>query len=70
MEKVEEVMKTVDEAGIRLKVEKYWKRQTKTDWLGYKLSESGVKLITKKIPVISDGLRPTTLKELQSLKRH
>ena len=45
MEKVEEVLTILDEAGIRLKLEKCKKAQTKTEWLGFKLSESGVKPI-------------------------
>ena len=60
-------MKTLDEAGFRLKKEKCKIAQTKTEWLGYKLSESGVKPIDEKILAISDRLRPTTLKELRSL---
>ena len=46
MEKVEEV---IDEAGIRLKLERCKMAQTKTKWLGYRLSESGVKPIDEKI---------------------
>ena len=67
MDKLEEVLKTLDEAGMRLKLEKCRIPQTKTEWLGYKLSEKGVKLIDEKIQAISDRLRPKPLKELQSL---
>ena len=67
MDKLEEVLKILDEAGIRLKFKKCRIPQTKTEWLGYKLSEKGVKLIDEKIQAISDRLRPKPLKELQSL---
>ena len=43
--------------------------QTNTEWLGYKLSESGVKPIDEKIQAISDRLRPKKLGELRSLMR-
>ena len=62
-----DVLKILDEAGIRLKLEKCKIAQTKTEWLGYKLSEKGVKPIDEKIQAISDRLRPKTLKELRSL---
>ena len=67
IEKVEEVMKTLDEAGIRLKSEKCKIAQRKTEWLGYYLSASGVKPIDEKIQAISNRLRPKTLKEQRSL---
>ena len=65
MEKVKEVTKNLDEAGIRLKLENWRILKTKTEWLSYKLSESGVKPMDEQIQVISDQLRPTTLKELR-----
>ena len=57
MRKVEEVMK----------LEKCRIAQTKTEWLGYKLSDSGVKSIDEKIQAISDRLRRKTVKGLRSL---
>ena len=48
MVKVEKVMQTLDEAGTRLKLEKFRIAQMKTEWLGYKRVESGVKAIDKK----------------------
>ena len=50
MEKVEEVLTILDEAGIRLKLEKCKIAKTKTKWLGFKLSERGVKTIDEKKP--------------------
>ena len=49
IEKVEEVLTILEEAGIRLKLEKRKTAQTKTEWLGFKLSESGVKQLMRKI---------------------
>ena len=67
IEKVEEVMKTIDEAGIRLKFRKCKIAQSKTEWLDYHLSVSGIKPIDEKIQAILDRLRPTTLKQLRTL---
>ena len=67
MEKVEEALTILDEAGIRLKLEKCKIAQTKTEWLGFKLSESGVEPIDEEIQAISDKLRPKTIKKLRSL---
>ena len=64
---MEEIMQTLDEVGIRLKLEKRKIPQTKTEWLWCKLSESVVKLIDEKIQAISDRLRSTTLKDLRSI---
>ena len=50
MEKVEEVLTILDEAGIRLKLEKCKIAKTKTKWLGFKLSERGVKTIDETKP--------------------
>ena len=39
IEKLEKVMRTLDEAGIRLKLEKCKFGQEQTEWLGFTLSE-------------------------------
>ena len=41
--------------------------QAKTEWLGYKISDSGVQPLDEKVQAISDRLRPKTVKELRSL---
>ena len=64
--KVKEVLKVLDEAGIRLKLEKCKFAQEKTEWLGYKLSESRVRPIDEKIQAIPDRLRPKNLRELHT----
>ena len=56
-----EVLKTLDEAGIRLKLGKCKIAQSKTEWLGYHLSASSIKPTDEKIQAISDRLRPKTL---------
>ena len=60
-------MQTLDEAGIQLKLEKGKIAHTKFEWLGYTLSESGVKPIDEKSQAKSDRLIPTTVKELRSI---
>ena len=64
MTKVDEVLKVLDEAGIRLKLEKCKFAQEKTEWVGYKLSESGRKPIDDKIQAKSNRLRPKNLREM------
>ena len=43
MKKVEEVFRTMDEAGIPLKLRKRRFAQTETKWLGLNVSEKGIK---------------------------
>ena len=52
MDKVEEVLKTLDEATIRLKEDKCKIAQSETEWLGYKLTASGVTPIAGKMQAI------------------
>ena len=40
--------------------------KTKIEWLGFKLTSSGISPINTKVQGISDILRPTSLKELRS----
>ena len=49
----EEVLKFLDEALIRLKLEKCKFAEEKTEWLGHKLLESGIKPIDEKIQAVS-----------------
>ena len=66
LEKVQEVIRTLDKVGFRLKAEKCQVAKHEIDWLGYKFSEKGIKPINSKIQGISDKLRPTSLKQLRS----
>ena len=65
MMKQEEVMKGLDEAGVRLKLEKCRIAQKNTQRLGYQLTESGEKPV-EKIQAITYRIRPKNLKELKS----
>ena len=66
LDKVEEVFKKVDEAGIRLKEDKCKIAQSETEWLGFKLMASGVTPIAGKVQAITDKLKPISLKDLRS----
>ena len=63
---VEETIKTLDEAGIRLKPEKFNLAGNKTEWLGYIMSAEGIKPIEEKVQAITDRLRPKNLRDLRS----
>ena len=66
IKQVKKVMKNLDEAGIRLKEKKCQIAQSETEWLGYKLTATGVKPIDSKIQAISDKLKPRNLEDLRS----
>ena len=63
---VEETIKTLNEAGIRLKPEKCKLAENKLDWLGYIMSAEGTKPIEEKVQAITDRLRPKNLRVLRS----
>ena len=64
--KVREVMKILDEANLQLKAEKCVIARTSIEWLGYKLSRTGISPINTKAQGKSCRLRPTNLKQLRS----
>ena len=66
IQKVEEVLKRLDEANVNLKLEKCNFAATEIEWVGYKLSQEGVAPINSKVQGISDRLKPTNLKQLRS----
>ena len=66
MQKVEEAIRVLDKAGVRLKIEKCKLAQKETEWLGYKVSAAGIRPIEEKIQAITDRLRPKNLKDLRS----
>ena len=66
LKKVREVMKILDEANIQLKAEKCVIAKYCIEWLGYRLSKTGISPINAKSQGISDRLRPTNLKQLRS----
>ena len=59
-------MKIVDEANLQLEAEKCVIAKTSIEWLGYKLSRTGISPINTKAQGISSRLRPTNLKQLRS----
>ena len=65
MMKVEEVMKVVDKA-FSIETRKMTIAQRKTQWLGYQLTRSGVKLEEEKTQATTDKIKPKNLKELRS----
>ena len=64
--KVREVMKILDEAKLQLKAEKCIIAQESIEWLGFKLTRTGISPINAKAQGISDRLRPTNLKQSRS----
>ena len=64
--KVKEIMKILGEANLQLKAEKCVIAKTRMEWLGYKLSRTGISPINTKAQGISSRLRPTNLKQLRS----
>ena len=66
LNKVREVMKILDEANLQLKAEKCMIAQESIEWLGFKITRTGISPINTKAQGISDRLRPTNLKQLRS----
>ena len=62
----EKKMKIPDEANLQLKVEKCVIAKECIEWLGYRLSRTGISPINAKSQGMSDRLRPTNLKQLRS----
>ena len=66
MNKVREVLKILDDANLQLKAEKCVVAQECIEWLGYKLTRTGISPVNAKSQGISERLRPTNLKQLRS----
>ena len=64
--KVKEVMRVLDDANLQLKAGKCIIAQESIEWLGYKLSRTGISPSNTKSQGISERLRPTNLKQLRS----
>ena len=67
MKTVEEAIRAMDEAGIRLKLEKCKVAKAETECLGYNLSAAGMKPVDEKVQAITEKLRPGILQDLRSL---
>ena len=59
-------MKILNEANLQMKAEKCVLAKTSIEWLGYKLSRTGISPINTKAQGISSRFRPTNLKQLRS----
>ena len=66
MNKKREVLKILDNANLQLKAEKCVVAQESIEWLGYKLTRTGISPVNAKSQGISERLRPTNLKQLCS----
>ena len=64
--KVKEIMRVLDDAKLQLKAGKCIMAQESIEWLGYKLSRTGISPSNTKSQGISERLRPTNLKQLRS----
>ena len=66
LNKVREILKVLDEAELQLKAGKCKIAKQEIEWLGFKLTSSGISPINSKVQGITEKLRPTNLKELRS----
>ena len=64
--KVKEIMKVLDDANLQLKAGKCIIAQESIEWLGYKLTRTGISPVNTKSQGINERLRPTNLKQLRS----
>ena len=64
--KVREVLKFLDEANLQLKAGKRTMAQESIEWLGHKLTRTGISPINTEAHGISDRLRPNNKKQLRS----
>ena len=64
-----QVSKRLDNANIRLKWERCKFPAEESDWLGNKLSQTGIKPINSKVQAITEKITPKSLKELRSYSR-
>ena len=66
LDKVREILKTIDNAELQLKAGKCNFAKQEIEWLGFKLTNSGISPINSKVQGITEKLKPTNLKELRS----
>ena len=63
--KVRKVMRILDDANLQLKAGKCIIVQDSIEWLGFKLTRTGISPFNTKSQGISEKLRPTNLKQLR-----
>ena len=64
--RVKQELEKLDEANVRLKWEKCKFARNENEWLGYHLTQTGIRPINTKIKAITDKLKPKNLKEIRS----
>ena len=65
-EKVREVIRKLDSRMLQLKEEKCNIAKNEKDWLGFRVSEKGIKPLNEKVQGIPEKMKPKILKELRS----
>ena len=66
LDKVREILIVIDDAELQLKAGKCKFAKQEIEWLGFKLTSSGISPINSKVQGLTEKLRPTNLKELIS----
>ena len=66
LDKVREILKTLDNAELQLKAGKCKIAQSQIEWLGFKMRKDGISPVNTKVQAITEKLRPENLKELRS----
>ena len=64
-EAVKQVLKRLGNANVRLKREKCKFAEEEIEWLGYKLSQTGIKPINSKVQALTEKLTPKSIKEVR-----
>ena len=65
LDKVREILKVIDDAELQLKAGKCNFAKQEIEWLGFKLTNSGISPINSKVQGVTEKLRPTNLNELR-----
>ena len=63
---LDEVLKRLSEAGLRLRLDKCTFQQPQVDWVGHRIDEHGLRPIQDKIETVVQAPRPTNVSELKS----
>ena len=66
LKRVSEILYKLDQAHVRLKLEKCQFAKNETHWLGYKLTQSGIQPENSKVQGITERLRPKNIKQMRS----
>ena len=66
LDKVRDILIVIDDAELQLKEGKCKFAKQEIEWLGFKLTRTGISPKNSKVQGITEKLRPTNLKELRS----